>query len=822
MRNTTLFIGALALFSICQSYARQTVLLDDNWDFTRQDCEKFAAENFDSSKWQRVSIPHDWAIRENFDIFSDISIGHRYSEKSGKYETRISTGSTGSLPYMGAGWYRRSFEIAGSDASKKFFLEFDGAMSHAKVYVNGKFAGEHPYGYASFSLDISSLVKAGKNSVAVRLENETQSSRWYPGAGIYRDVRLVSTNCTYIPYSGVYIKTPKVSPEKSLCEIQVQLEKSQPKQELAVSAKIFDSQNSLVAEKSVSTSKDLAEISIELEGAKLWSADSPNLYTVKIDVLENGKEVDSVSRRFGFRTVAMDMGGFKINGKKEVLKGVCLHHDFGALGAAYSQAAMRYRINMLKEMGCNAIRTSHNIPDPKMLDLCDEMGIYVMDEIFDEWQIAKCSNGYNKLWSEWAKKDVDAFVMRDRSRACVVLWSIGNEIADQLTPEIGAKNSKFLVESVKALDATRPVTAGLHPNFKLNETVYGKFCQPHDLIGYNYKPNLYQETMQKLNKPAFGSETISQRSTRGFYVFADTPREYQFNDLQITSYDMFKGAASTKIYKEWFYQDQLDNFIGEFVWTGFDYLGEPSTYQILSIAKSSYFGIIDLANLKKDRFYLYKSRWNTKEPTLHVLPHWTHPGRVGKVVPVHCYTSYDKAELFVNGKSQGVREKFKGFDPNKMPERYCLMWNDVVYEPGEIKVVAYDASGKAAAERSVKTAGRPAKIKLAPNKRQIMIDGKDLVFVEVEIVDSNGNLCPNAQQPVFFFVEGNGKIAGLCNGNPVDHTPFSSQWMRVFNGKLGLILSSPSKKEGLMTLKAITKGLPEAELKIMASPTQTE
>ena len=821
MNKTVLYVGAFALLAICQSFARQITPLEENWKFTRQDNPNFACENFDASNWQTVNVPHDWAIRENFDISIDQSLRYK-KDASGQITAQITTGRTGALPYIGKGYYRHNFEIAGSDKDKKFFLEFDGAMSHAKVYVNGNFAGEHPYGYASFSLDISNLVKIGKNTVAVSLENKARSSRWYPGAGLYRNVRLVSTNKTYIPYSGIYIKTPKVSPEKSLCEIQVQVKKQTFNQPLTFKAKIFDSENNLVAEKSVSTEKDLANIAIELKNAKLWSADCPNLYTAKICVQENGKDVDCITKRFGFRTVSMTLDGFKINGKKEILKGVCLHHDFGALGAAYSQAAMRYRINMLKEMGCNAIRTSHNIPDPNMLDLCDEMGMYVMDEIFDEWQIAKCPNGYNKDWKSWAKKDIDAFVKRDRSHPSVVLWSIGNEIRDQMTLEIGAKNSKFLTESVKALDNTRPVTAGLHPNYRLAENVYGKYCQVHDLVGYNYKPNLYKETMQKLSKPAFGSETISQRSTRGYYVFADSNDDYKYNDLQVTSYDMLKGAASTKIYTEWFYQDQLENFIGEFVWTGFDYLGEPSPYDILSIAKSSYFGIIDLANLKKDRFYLYKSRWNTKEPTLYLLPHWTHPSRVGKNVPVHCYTSYDKAELFVNGKSQGIREKFKGFDPKKMPERYCLMWNDVVYQPGEIKVVAYDKTGKIAAEQTVKTAGKPAKIKLTPNKQNIMIDGKDLVFVEVEITDKDGVLCPNAQNPIFFRVEGNGALAGVCNGNPVDHTPFSAQWLRAFNGKLGVILSSPSRESGLMTLRAITKDLPEAELKIMATPEQTE
>ena len=802
------------VLTLCSAFtlnARNVELLDKNWKFENSDPKGAESLNFDDSKWETVSVPHDWAIDKNFDISIDAQEVRVSADGEKTYRTR--TGRSGALPFVGTGWYRKNIDIPKSSEGKRIFAEFDGAMSNAKIWLNGKYLGERPYGYSSFSIDLTPAVNFGENNLlAVRLENKPLSSRWYPGAGIYRNVRIVEKSPIHIDYCGVFIKTPQADQNLGVCDIEYTVKNFSKDSNAKLETQIIDENSNVVASASsdfkAKEGESKVSQKIELKNPKLWNTDSPNLYTAKTKIFVDGQEVDSCSTKFGFRTIAFDKyNGFSINGKRVKIKGVCMHHDLGPIGAAVNYRAIQRQVEIMKDMGCNAIRTSHNPPAPELLDICDEIGMFVMDEAFDEWKDAKCDNGYNKLWEKWAEKDLIDFIKRDRNHPSVIIWSVGNEVEEQKNSENGAKIARFLVDIAHRTDPTRPVTSGM--NFS-KESFRNGLMKEFDLVGLNYKPHQYDKFSKSLaDKPFFGSETDSTVASRGKYFLpASVNNKPWRKELHVSSYNTEFPPWTSVIEKEWIVQDDNPRLLGEFAWSGFDYLGEPYPYDSESIAKSSYFGCVDLAGLPKDKFYLYRSRWNDKEPTLHLLPHWN--WNDGQKIPVHCYTSYDKAELFVNGKSLGTRQK----NPKGLMDRYRLMWEDVPYEPGELKVVAFDKDGKPAAETSIKTAGEPHAIRMTPDRKVITPSGKDLCFVTIEVLDKDGNPCPTADTPIFVRVSGNGKLKALCNGDPTDYTPFSASCMRLFSGKLVAVIESDSGNRGEIRVDASSAKIKPASIAI--------
>lgn len=792
------------------AYRQNDILLDSAWKFSRGEIANAKDAGFDDSKWQEVSVPHDWAINGPFDMNHDKQFTAVVQD--GETTARTRTGRTGALPFEGVGWYRKDISLPESESGKRVFVQFDGAMSNAQVWLNGEYVGEWPFGYASFELELTKYFKFGKkNALAVRLENLPAASRWYAGAGIFRDVRLAIKPQTHIVNWGTYIITPKISENSALCRIETTFD-STKNENAELITKIYSPDGKLAGEQKapivLKDGKAVVSQDIEVKSPKLWSIETPQLYKAESIVCVGGKEIDRYFTDFGIRSIKFTRdGGFELNGKKVYIKGVCMHHDLGPIGIAFNVSAARRQLEILKDMGCNALRTSHNPPSPALLKLCDEMGILVQCEAFDEWKKGKCENGYNRLFEKWAEKDLVAMIKRDRNHPCVFMWSVGNEINEQSQPE-GWKVAKFLVDICHRADPTRPVTAGID---RYNHAMKHNFVEQLDLVGFNYKPHLYAEAYKlKPNAIIYGSETASTVSSRGVYHFPVKERKHPFSfDYHVSSYDWDHAPWSQTPEQEWDGQDKNPFVFGEFVWTGFDYLGEPFPYDGNFIARSSYFGIVDLAGLKKDRFYLYRVRWNPDAPTLHILPHWTFPERVGQKTPVYCYTNNPKAELFVNGKSQGMREK----DPSDKLKKHRLMWDDVVYEAGEIKVVAYSADGKVVAEKTVKTAGDPAKIELSAPKKTYSIGGKELCFVEVSVLDKDGNLCPRANNILYFSTDGNVSLKALCNGDPTDLTSFGSSYMRAFSGKLVAVLES-NGKAGSGELEAFSGAIKSATIKV--------
>jgi len=793
-----------------QMNIRSTVLLDNDWMFMLGECKDAPSVNYDDSKWEIVSVPHDWAINKAFDLNQDMQWVK--VNEDGDKEARLRTGRTGALPIFGVGWYRKTIEVPVSATGKCFFVEFDGAMSQAKVYFNGKYIGEWPYGYSSFSFDLTKYVRCGqKNLLAVRLENQPESSRWYSGAGIYRNVRFVTTEPIHVAHWGTYITTPVISDKKGTIAIQTRvINQSEKVEKIELVTEIYNQKGEKVTEsKQVQslTGDGIFNQKLTVNNPGLWDIESPYRYRAVSKIFVDKILKDSYETPFGFRSIHFDKEkGFFLNGRHIKLQGVCLHHDLGPLGAAVNYRATQRQLEIMKEMGCNAIRTSHNPPSPELLELCDSLGLVVMVESFDEWKKGKNLNGYNRFFDKWAEKDMEAMIQRDRNHPSVIMWSIGNEIREQ--DEVDGKlTAQFLTDVCRREDPTRPVTAGFD---KPTGALKNGLTDVVDLVGFNYKPWLYKKVHEDHpNYIIYGSETASTLSSRGVYKFPVIENKNPwYDDYQTSSYDLdYAGWASTPD-TEFAMQDECKFSLGEFVWTGFDYLGEPTPYNEGTPAKSSYFGIVDLAGLKKDRFYLYQSRWS-KTPVLHLLPHWNWEGKEGDTIPVFCYTNYPKVELFVNGKSMGIKEK----STDGKYEKYRLMWKDVVYQPGEIKAVAYNNKGEKVSSEVVKTSGTPANIKLTADRSTIHADGKDLCFVTVEITDKDGNLCPNAQRLLFFKIEGAGTLKALCNGDPTDLTSFASNYMKVFNGKMIAIVSS-SKSIGEIKLSVSGERLSTKEIRI--------
>ena len=826
-----LFACALTLgtaLSLPLQAQRSERLLEKGWRFTREDQSQFSSPTFNDSKWSRVVVPHDWAIYGPFSFDNDKQ--HLAIAQDGQKEAMEHAGRTGGLPFVGTGWYRRSLEIPSDLGDRRVFLRFDGAMSHARVYVNGKEVGYWPYGYNTFAFDITSFVRPGEaNTLAVRLENKHESSRWYPGAGLYRNVHLTFTSPVYVPLWGTQIQTPTVEASRAYVDVRTRISGTNTLsgRPLQVKTKILSPEGKVVAQReeqiqSTGTER-LYHTGFDVERPQLWDIDQPHLYKYVVELSDGGRLLDRDTTTFGIRSIELKAGdGFYLNGRKLKFQGACLHHDLGPLGAAVNEAAMRRQIRTMQDMGVNAIRTSHNMPAPEFVRLCDEMGMPVMAESFDCWAQPKVPNGYNLDFNEWHERDLVNLVHQFRNSPSVIMWSIGNEVPEQPSLD-GAKLAYRLQEICHREDPTRPVTNGMDNPLGVLKS---GMATTLDIPGFNYRPFLY-DTAHKVLPQGFllGSETCSTVSSRGVYKFPVVRKSMaKYPDHQSSGYDVEHCGWSNLPEDDFIRQEDHDWSMGEFIWTGIDYLGEPTPYYSDWPSHSSLFGAVDLAGLPKDRFYLYRSHWKKDAETLHVLPHWTWPGREGEVTPIFVYTNYPEAELFINGKSQGRQHKDRSIkiedteneDSQKAftrQKRYRLMWMDTKYEPGEVKVVAYDDAGKAVATQTVRTAGRAHHLELSADRTTIAPDGKDISFVTVRVVDKDGNLVPDDGRLLNFKVTGAGSFRAAASGNPASLDAFHLPRHHVFSGQLvALVQSAERAGEAVLTVSA--KGLPSASIRI--------
>jgi beta-galactosidase len=806
-----LFLLSLLFLSLFAFPQRKIILLDTGWKFMKADPSDAASPHFNDAQWQRVTVPHDWAIKGPFDKMIDAQTVT--VTEDGEKKPALRTGRTGGLPWTGVGWYRKQLNIPAAAKGKRVSIEFDGAMSHAVVYLNGDSVGTWPYGYASFSFDLTDKINpGGKNILAVRLENPEESSRWYPGAGIYRHVRLVFTENIHVKQWGHYILTPVVQSDGAVVNVNTSILNHDRKDEaIQIATTIFDPAGKklqTVTEAVNVGNEKLVTQKFSVRKPLLWDIHSPRLYKAVTKIYSAGKLLDVYETAFGIRSFRFDANdGFILNNRQVKIKGVCNHHDLGPLGAAVNYGAIERQLQQLKAMGCNAIRTSHNPPAPELLDLCDKMGFLVMDEAFDEWKLPKTRNGYNRLFEKWAEKDLRAMIKRDRNHPSVILWSIGNEVPEQKDKD-GAITARFLTDIAHNEDPTRPVTSGFN---SMNDAIKNGLTEVVDVVGINYRTHRYTEFHQKYpHWKIIGSETESAVSTRGVYMFPVVERKsYKYPNNHSSSYDLEAPSWGNAPDIEFALQEDHSFVAGSFVWTGHDYLGEPTPYSNNWPSHSSYFGIIDLAGIPKDRYYLYQSEWSASK-VLHVLPHWTWPGREGEITPVHVYTSNSSAELFVNGKSMGIQKK----DSSKYG-RFRLRWDSVIYEPGEIKIIAADEKGKRE-ESIVRTAGPAFALKLIPERKTFVADGQDLVFIRVAVVDRSGNVCPAADNNIQFTVSGAGQLKGLANGDPTNLQSLQGNEMNAFSGYCTLVVQSNGKK-GSVQILANAPGLKPAVLSIPAT-----
>lgn len=807
MTNIYSILAVVALYGATTFNAnaqRITSTLNEGWEFSKGDLNS-------AKQWQKVRVPHDWAIYGPFDRANDLQTVA--VEQNGEKEETVKTGRTGGLPFIGKGSYRTTFEIPDT-TGRNITLIFDGAMSNAHVKVNGKEVAYWPYGYNSFYTDLSDAVVPGDNSITVELENYERASRWYPGAGLYRNVHIVNTDRVHIPVWGTYVTTPEVSEAKASVRLEMEIAGAGKGEKIDVTTEIISPDGKTVATNNapyISHGQIFFQNFLVTE-PELWSPASPRLYTARTRISVNGKQTDAYDTRFGIRKLEyLPETGFYLNGKPMKFKGVCNHHDLGPLGAAINRSALLHQVELLKDMGANAIRTSHNMPAPELVEICDELGMMLMVEPFDDWSFRpKSPNGYGAFFKEWAEKDIVNMVKHYRNNPSVVMWSIGNEVPSQWGPD-GVQELTMLQNLVKSLDATRPVTCGMD---QIGAVTDNGFAASLDIPGFNYKPQHYENVYTRLpQKMILGSETASTVSSRGVYHF---PVSFEKEHNQVVHPDNQSSSYDNETC-DWsntpdidFYMDEQPWVLGQFVWTGFDYLGEPSPYDTDAWpSHSSVFGIIDLASLPKDRYYLYRSQWNKTDHTLHILPHWNWKGHEGEVIPVFVYTSYPKAELFINGKSQGVREK----NDSTLQNRYRLMWYDTVYEPGEVKVVAYDDNGNRTAEKVMRTAGKPHHIVLKSNREVLTANGDDLAYITVQVADKDGNIVPTDNRLIKFAVDGAGRFEATANGDPTSLRPFQNPEMDLFSGAATAIVRS-GDGTGTLTFTATAKGVKPATITI--------
>lgn len=806
MKGVPFYSALVVSVLLCACSTKEPVRTDTllrEWQFTQDTTE--------NPQWENVTIPHDWAISGPFDRANDLQ--EVIVVQNGEKEPTWKTGRSGGLPWMGKGHYKTRVAVK---KDKFYTLVFDGAMSHADVYVNGEEVVYWPYGYNTFDCYIlPGLISGDSVDIDVFLENKPQQSRWYPGAGLYRNVHLVETNPIHIPTFGVLIRTPKISKEFAQVTIDVDLQDGV--EPIGTQNTEYRVQTDILFKGEVVATAEGQQSVAEVLNPQLWSPESPNLYTARTRVLKGEEVVDEVETRFGIRSISYTPeGGFQLNGETRKFKGVCNHHDLGPLGASIHKDALRHQIKMLQDMGCDAIRTSHNMPAPELVDLCDEMGMMMMVEPFDVWNWGKTENDYSVEFNEWWKWDISNMVKHYRNNACVMLWSSGNEVWNQVLPD-GIEIVTKLQALFHELDPTRPVTNGMDQAMYV---IHNGFGAAVELPGFNYRTSRYIEGYENLpQKMILGSETASTVSSRGVYKLpAKIQPDALYADQQSSGYDLEYCAWSGLPEQDFQLQDDYNWTLGQFVWTGFDYLGEPSPYDTDAWpSHSSYFGIIDLASLPKDRYWLYRSQWNKKDATLHVLPHWN--WNKGDLVPVFCYTSYESAELFVNGKSYGklrfaTKEESERLAKgeiiegvSRMPEvgefevpvwgsaprpellpRYRLMWFDVPYEAGEITVVAYDENGQEAARETIKTAGEPDHLEVIwANESE---NPEELCYMTVKVVDKDGNLCPKANNLISY--EGEGFVAA-ANGDAACLDSFVEPQMHAFAGQCTFILKKDWK-----------------------------
>ena len=817
--------------SIARMGSTDTSSFDEGWLFSRyglqpdgsrkEEPKDLEAASLNDAAWQKLNLPHDWAI-------------------AGPFRSDL-TGETGKLPWKGIGWYRKHFTVPASDAGKQIFVDFDGAMAYAKIWLNGKYVGTWPYGYNSFRMDLTPFIKPGQENVlAVRLDTETWDSRWYPGGGIYRHVWLVKTDAVHVGHWGTYVTTPKITDKSALVKLAVTVDNAADKKVNAiVRTSLFELDINNKPKTKVATTKEsilelkpgsstVTESEVAIANPKRWDIKSPNRYVAQTTISINGKVVDTYNTPFGIRTIEFSATkGFLLNGKKVVIKGTCNHHDLGALGAVINTSALKRQLKMLQDMGCNSLRTSHNVPAPELLELADQMGFLVWDEAFDTWKVGKKKNDYNLIFDEWHEKDLKALVHRDRNHPSVFIWSIGNEVPDQQNVAL----TKHLADIVRKEDPTRPVSNGY------NDPDGGRgsgAAQAMDLMGVNYffsKQAQWDADPRYANMPTLGSETASTVSSRGEYFFDD---KYNKNTWQISSYDDAYPGWGCSPDEQFRTNAKFPHLLGEYVWTGFDYLGEPTPYNsdetnLLNFrsdpskkaelekkleelrksnppSRSSYFGIIDLAGFPKDRFYSYQSHWRPELPVAHIFPHWNWSERVGLVTPVHVYTSGDEAELFLNGKSLGRKKMTPGKD-------FRLIWDDVVYTPGELKVVCYK-NGKKWATDVVKTTGEATKLNVSADRSVITADGSDLSFITVKVTDKEGVTVPRTHSLIKFSIEGPGEIVATDNGDATSFVPFQSHERQAFNGMALVIVKAKKGQKGTFTVKAVSEGLDAGKINV--------
>lgn len=793
------------LSNLCLSQNRETVILQTGWKFSRGSHETAYQNAFSDSEWSEVTVPHDWAIEEPFIADGD--------------------GNTGKLPWKGEGWYRLKINVPERYNGMRLYLLFDGIMAFPEIYLNERFIGRWDYGYNSFYLDITEAVRFNEeNILAVHVDTRKHDSRWYPGAGIYRKVQLIAVPPVHVDIWGTYITTPIIKSHYADVNVAVTVNNSLTSdQDIKLKHTILTDDKKKILEKEIegkvrAESKNRLEIAMTLPDPRRWDINNPYLYYLTTEIYQGDELLDTYHTTFGVRDIRFTAdNGFYLNDKRVQLKGVNLHHDQGPLGVAFNKRAMERQLQIMKNMGCNAIRTSHNCPAPELLDLCDEMGLLVIDEAFDKYD-EKADIVDTTDFENFAHRNIRNFIVRDRNHPSIFLWSVGNEIWDvQMNINNGFHRLRTMLNYVEKYDPSRPTTL-VCDNYKSAALRHFDY---YDVHCWNYGRRYSLARQLEPNKAVIVSESASTISTRGFYEFPLPKEKIDFTtSLQVSSYDMNAPGWAEIADDDFMWQQEEPYVAGEFVWTGFDYLGEPTPYNNQWVkahgmtdkeaSRSSYFGIVDLCGIPKDRYYLYKSYWKPEETTIHILPHWNWNDKTGEKIPVFVYTNGDCAELFVNGKSQG--KKCKDPKSENSTERFRLMWNEVVYQPGEVRAVAYKA-GEKIGENRIQTAGEPYALILSPDRKTIAADGNDLSYILVEAVDSKGNPCPLANNRIKIKLTGPGKLVGVGNGNPQSMNPFTSDSVPLFYGKAMIIVGS-EVSNGILTIEVTSGGLKKGESKL--------